>query len=113
MGATMNFVAPAPAVPVPVEYTSDLRSVASDTRGFLWQYGVSFGQEESSSHFSQELLVREGDHEFWIPVEESLIPSMTDHLAPGHSVTVYVRLLGSLETEADCRVIFVITDFEE
>ncbi len=111
--ADMNLLPAIQLVPVPLEYTSELRALAPETRGFLWQFGVSFDEEEFATQFRQELLLREGNLEFWMPIQESVVSYMAEELEAGQLVTVYVRLLGSLRTDVGHRVIFIITDVQE
>ncbi len=111
-GAMMNLLPAMPPVLVDVEYSSELRPVAPETKGFLWQFGDSFGQIGFADGFQQELLVREGDQEFWMPVQEPL-PSSLEDLAAGQTLTVGVRLLGSLQTDQGLRVIFIVVDVQD
>jgi len=111
-GATMVIIPTAPPVPLSIEYTADLRPLASETKGFLWQFGVSSGEEDFSAQFEQELLVREADQGYWMPLQTPDDPPFRD-LAPGHRATAYVRLLGSLQTEHGLRVIFIVTEIPQ
>lgn len=111
--ADMNLLPAIQPAPVALEYTSELRALAPETMGFLWQFGVSFDEEEFATQFRQELLLREGDLEFWMPIEERVVSYMAEELEAGELVTVYVRLLGSLRTDVGHRVIFIITDVQE
>jgi hypothetical protein len=112
-GATMNLIPSMPPTPVTVQFSSELRPVAPETKGFLWQFGDSFGQEGFADGFAQELLVREGDLEFWMPVQEPLPASLTEKQVAGQPLTVDVRLLGSIQTDQGLRVIFIVVDVAE
>jgi hypothetical protein len=35
-----------PSVPIYVEYTAELRLMPPETKGFLWQFGWSFGEPD-------------------------------------------------------------------
>jgi len=111
--ADMNLLPAIQPAPVALEYTSELRALAPETMGFLWQFGVSFDEQEFATQFRQELLLREGDLEFWMPIEERVVSYMAEELEAGELVAVYVRLLGSLRTDVGHRVIFIITDVQE
>jgi len=111
--ADMNLLPAIQPAPVALEYTSELRALAPETMGFLWQFGVSFDEQEFATQFRQELLLREGDLEFWMPIEERVVSYMAEELEAGELVIVYVRLLGSLRTDVGHRVIFIITDVQE
>ena len=109
-GATMNILPSVPPESVSIAYTSVLRPLDSETRGFLWQYGVSSGDDDFSSQFTQELLIHEGRRDFWAPFRESNVTPLLGHLVALQVVTAEVRLLGSLQTEEGLRVVFAITD---
>ncbi|HET7011569.1 MAG TPA: hypothetical protein VFI11_12410 [Anaerolineales bacterium] len=112
-GATMNLLPAARTIPVVEEFTAELRATDPETRSFLSQFEASFGPEGFEARFPQEVLVREGDLELWLPIHEGLVPSVTGGLVRGQSVTLYVRLLGSLQTEPGYMIVLVITDIRE
>ncbi len=99
--------------PIPIGYTPQTRPLAPETKGFLWQFGESFGQEGFSARFEYEFLIREGDEEYWMPVQEPHHDFLANKLTAGQTATIYVRLLGSLQTEEGDRMIFIITDIKE
>ena len=111
--ATMILLEAVQPKPILVEYTSEIRPLAPETEGFLWQFGDSFGQEDFPAEFEYELLIREGSQEYWMPVQEPLLDFLANELTAGQTATLYVRLLGSLQTEQGYRVIFIITDFQK
>ncbi len=111
--ATMILLEAVQPEPIPIEYTSQTRPLAPETKGFLWQFGESFGQESFPAKFEYELLLREGNQEYWMPVQEPLLDFLANELAAGQTATIYVRLLGSLQTEQGDRMIFIITDIKK
>lgn len=106
----MNILPAAPTTIVRTEYTSVLRPLDPETKGFLWQYGVSTGQEGFRSEFQDELLIREDGQDYWVPVPAADVQPSLLSLAQGQQLALRVRLLGSLETEEGLRIIFVVTD---
>ncbi len=111
--ADMNLLPSIQPAAVSVEYTGEWRALAPGTGGFLWQFGGSFGPEDFAADFQQELLVREGDLVLWMPVGESVVSDLGEAFEPGQLATVYARLLGSLRTDVEQRVIFIITGVGE
>jgi hypothetical protein len=109
-GATMNLLPSMPSVAVELVFAGELRPCDPETRGFLWQFGESFGQEDMRERFVQELHMLEGLQDYWMPVNPSVD---TDGLEPGQSVTVVVQLLGSLDTEHGYRMIFAVLEIED
>jgi hypothetical protein len=108
----MNIIPAPPSATVSIGYTAQMRSLAPETKGFLWQYGVSSGQDDFASEFNEELLVQEGEQSYWVPLQEPRVPGLLLNLIPGQQVLVTVSLLGSLQTEQGLRVIPVITDVQ-
>jgi hypothetical protein len=101
------------SVPVYVEYTAELRPLAGETKGFLWQFGDSFGVPDLPSRFEEELLVRQDGQVYWMPVEVSILTAISTDLEVGEWGRMNVRLLGSLQVDPGYRAISVITGILE
>lgn len=84
---------------VRVVFTGDFRD-ASESRleGIkIWMatFAPSLTADEISSLFGQEGLFIEGEKEYWIPVQSTLIPIMEDELSPGNDVELFLNWIGA------------------
>lgn len=96
-----------------VQYSGIFRPLGASREALLWAFRTSMNQEQYAALFKHELLVREGETEFWIPVQEPLIPYFKDELAEGQLITVYVRLLGAVQVNQNLDFVFLLNDFHQ
>ena len=60
-----------------------------------------------------EYAFREGSLVLWIPVQAGLIPDIEDELVPGQQVTIYIRYVGSYQSESGSSFVFILNEFQE
>jgi hypothetical protein len=99
---------------VKAEYTGMFRGI-SEVRLFLidaWS-GI-FGpdrKQEIADILKHEVLLVENGKEYWIPVQEPLIPYMEKELTKNESVIVFIIWVGSSYLSKETDHIFVIGEF--
>ena len=90
------------------KFSRDLRALSKDGNELLRRYGK---QIPSNQHvvemYRHELLVQENGVDYWVPIQEQLIPAMGDELKQGERFELYVALIGSLNN----RCVFIATEF--
>lgn len=94
-----------------VQYSGLFRPLEPSREAILWALGKSFNQEEFTALFEHELLVREGEVEYWIPVQEPLIPYLEDEVEVGHFMSAYVRLAGAVPDGDNIEFVFLLNEF--
>jgi len=74
----------------------------------LDEWAKALGHPRSTrALFKHEVLVREGDNEYWLPIQEPLMKPLAKEVKPGGELDLYVMRLGSLPAG----VVFVINEF--
>ena len=58
--------------------------------------------------FKREVKVREGGVDYWLPVQEVLVPAMTSELRQGEEIELFVIYVG----QVDGRHLFLVNAFE-
>jgi hypothetical protein len=102
------------AVAATVQYSSQFRPLAPSREVLFSFFTASTNSEQIKTYaalFKQELLVREGETEFWVPIQEPLIPYMEDELEVGQLMTIYVRLLGTVQVDQNMEFVFLLNEF--
>jgi len=94
-----------------VEYSGMLRPLDGSRVIVLWQIGTALGYPDYANLFEHELLVREGEVEYWMPIQESLIPFLEEELIEGQLMTIFVRLPALVHTDEGTECVFFINDF--
>lgn len=102
------------AVSATVQYSGFFRPLSPSREVLFWFLASSTNSEETKAYvafFKQELLVREGEIEFWVPVQEPLIPYMEDELEVGQLMTIYIRLLGAVPSDQSMEFVYLLNEF--
>jgi hypothetical protein len=90
-------------------FSRELRPLSEDTKEFLRRYGTSFEWNQAVIQaYRREFLVTDGGREYWVPVQEALLPVMGDELKKGQRFELYVAVLGATHQ----RCVFVATEFD-
>jgi hypothetical protein len=108
---TTTGIAVSPDIPIRAEviYTGDFRPLASDSARLLDAWGGSMGVPGLRDVFRQEVMVREGTVEYWLPVQDRLVPVLRRELTAGAMIEVLVIYIG----QVDDRALFLINAFRD
>ncbi len=84
---------------VQVLYTGQFREIAPERQFAIARWAEAFLPNLADKYiplFQHEVLVREGSDEYWMPVQEPLIPYMENELLVDGKATMFVVWIGAL-----------------
>ncbi len=96
-----------------VTYTGTSRPIAISKQRLISAYMETNGTPQFANKFPTEWLFIENGVEFWLPVQDVLIPYFGKELHKGDSVELFVELIGITQPEHDGRRmhVFVVNEF--
>jgi hypothetical protein len=98
---------------ITVIYTGQKRPLAGKRSDFLVKvFAKTWHQPELVKLFKSEILVREGGAELWVPLQESLLPSLSAEVAAGGQVMLFATWLGAFRQGDKIEWVFTINEFE-
>lgn len=105
----------AATIPTPQKYrvrvtvTGERRVLLSDSREFIkeWNQALPDGSGISAL-LHHEILIREGNESFWVPIQEQLLAPMEREVRPGDIADLYIIHAGSTGN----RHIFFVNEFQ-
>jgi hypothetical protein len=108
---TATGIAVSPDIPIRAEvvYTGEFRPLAADSARLLDAWGGSMGVTGLRDVFRQEVMVREGTVEYWLPVQDTLMPVLQRELTAGATIEVLAIYIG----QVDDRALFLINAFRD
>jgi hypothetical protein len=99
---------------VKVTYTAKVRKITPTRKAFILDWCKSQRlSEESGAVFEEELLFKEGDVEYWLPVQKQVIPHFKEELKPGEEVKLYVIWIGGRQESGVPDWVFLVNEFEK
>lgn len=101
---------------VEVIYTGEYREIDPVKQFLIETWGGTVSPQVGESikgAFQQEILVIEADVEYWIPVQEVLVPFLKDELEPGDDALIFILWVGANITSADAPAdrAFILNEF--
>lgn len=91
------------------KFTRELREIGEDKKLYLERYGKSMRwNQDVVKLYKREFLVIENGKEYWVPVQEQLLPYMGREIEVGKLFELYVAVIGSASNEC----IFIATEFK-
>lgn len=91
-----------------VTYSGEFRDLPEDSRRLIAGWAESFNVEEVTQVFRWELKVVEAGRDYWVPVQEGLVPAMKRELRPWETITLFVIYIG----QVDGRHLFLVNAFD-
>jgi hypothetical protein len=88
-----------------------LRPLNTERMMLIWQLSSFYGDDRLLDVYQQELLVREGEREYWMPIQDILIPFLEKELIIGQQITIYARMPAILFSGTGPEFIFLMNDF--
>lgn len=89
-------------------YEGEFRRLPEDSRRLIAVWGDSMGVTGMLEVFQREVRVRQGDREYWLPVQEALATAMEAELRAGELIEVFVIYIGRV----DGRAVFLVNAFD-
>lgn len=99
---------------VSFEYSGEFREISEERKILIQAWSGIFGSEKGKQIreiLKHEVLLKENGKEFWIPVQEPLIPYMQNELTEGGEVIVFIIWVGSSFLSDETDHVFVIGEF--
>lgn len=94
---------------VTVRYLGRPRSIPGSRRAFLGAWARSVRPSRPVQElFDEEILVKEGSREYWVPVQRVLMPALEKELDPGDQVELFVVFIGGRVPDW----IFLVNEFD-
>jgi len=88
-------------------YSGQFRAIPEDSRRLIAAWAESFNIPGMPQAFQRELKVVEAGREYWVPVQEVLVPAMNRELQPGEEIELFIIYIGQLAG----RHIFLVNEF--
>jgi hypothetical protein len=103
------------AVRARVTYTGKSRPTSGTKRRFIAFYMASVGAPEFSEKFTTEMLFIEDGVQFWLPVQDVLIPHLRRELKKGESTILFTNWIGVTYPEqvGSGIHVFLVNEFEK
>jgi hypothetical protein len=79
---------------VRVVFTGTKRQLSPDVKSFLTRWGVAFSHNDVVPLFKQEILVREQDKDYWLPIQESLVQPLVNAPPRAQALDLCVLVAG-------------------
>lgn len=101
---------------IKLEYTGETRDLSEDAETMFKSWVSVLGRkEEDFIIFEREMLFKDGDIKYWMPVQSALIPYFQDEITKGNPVTLYVMLLGGVKGENtnEWQWIIIVNEFRK
>ena len=96
-----------------VVYQGNVQSIPGSRLEFLKEYFEKVRQRpEWVGMYSEEVLCREGEVDYWLPIQSSVLTYFKDEVAAGASVELFVTWIGARRTGEQVEWIFTINEFE-
>jgi hypothetical protein len=93
---------------VRVTYTGRFRSLAQDTRRLIEAWSAAMTGADVAGAFRRELNVEQPGRQYWLAVQEVLVPQMAGELRAGEAIDLFVIYIG----QVDARHILLINAFD-
>ena len=95
-----------------VTFRGGLRAIPSARKLFIAAYlGKVRGRPEWVDLFQQEIRCREGDRDFWLPIQEPVLVYFRDEVVAGATVDLYATWLGAHRLGDGLDWVFVVNEF--
>lgn len=103
------------AVRARVTYTGRSRPTSATKRRFIAFYMESVGAPEFSKRFMTEMLFIEDGVQFWLPVQDVLLPHLRREMRKGESVILFANWIGVTypERAVSGLHVFLVNEFEK
>ena len=88
-----------PEIPIRsrVRYSGDFRPLADDSRRIISAWTKSMNVPAAADAFRQEVRIQEPGGDYWVPVQETLVPAMRGELRAGDHIEVFLIFVGHVD----------------
>jgi hypothetical protein len=98
-----------------VKYTGKSRAVSDVKKDFLkmWAKTFSLNTDEYAALYEKDLLFTENGVEYWLPVQNPVIPYFAKELKEGEEVDIYIVRAGGVCKKKVCDWLFLVEEFQK
>ncbi len=94
---------------VRVRYTGQQRDIRVSVKQLIANWVKSLDlNPKLLDLFEQEILVHEAGSQYWLPIQEKLLPHVAREIRTGDLVDLYIMRVGSTKTES----VFIVNEFQ-
>lgn len=99
---------------VKMQYVGTSRPLSAEHKDLLENWKKSFKiSEKVAAMFENEFLFREGEKDFWLPVQKQVASYFPKELKKDEIVTLYLFFGGGVKTREKSEYLFLVNDFEK
>jgi len=98
---------------VRIIYEGQVRPIEAGRLEFISQYlGKVRGHPEWVPYYVNEVLCREGEARYWLPIQEPVLQYFKDEVKEGASVDLFVTWIGARSDGEEVDWLFTINEFQ-
>jgi hypothetical protein len=91
-----------------VIYSGEFRDLPEDSRRLFAAWAQAMNVPVAPDAFRRELKIQEDGIDYWVPVQEGLVPAMKAELGANETIELYVIYIGQMEG----RHVFLVNAFD-
>ncbi len=96
-----------------VTYLGKIRDIPKEKLDFLHKYLTkTIGHPDWTKLFKREIQVREGDHTYWLPIQESVLGFFPKEVKKGDVVHLYIIWAGAVRINGKMVWVFLVNEFK-
>jgi hypothetical protein len=94
-------------------YQGKIQPIPEPRLKFLEEYLGKFrGHPEWISQYSNEILCREAENDYWLPIQSGVLEYFKKEVPPGATVELFVTWLGAQRRDGQVDWLFSINEFQ-
>jgi hypothetical protein len=95
-------------------YSGEIRKISATRKEFIAEWvKTRKGSPELVNLFEEEFLFKEGDAEYWLPVQKQVIPFIREELKAGDRVELYLIWIGARSEPGITDWFFLVNEFQK
>jgi hypothetical protein len=114
--AKLNLLFSADLFPSKVKgiYSGEIRKISATRKEFIAEWAKTRkASPELVNLFEEELLFKEGDAGYWLPVQKQVIPFLREELKAGDRVELYLIWIGTRSEGGVTDWFFLVNEFQK
>ncbi len=96
-----------------VTYLGEIRTIEGEKRKLIDGYFIAINRREMASLFKYEILVREGENQYWLPFEDRLINRFKIEISSNSQVLLAFSWLGTVKTPSGHEWVLAVRRFKK
>jgi hypothetical protein len=99
---------------VRVTYVGEMRKISLTRKNFIAEWAKTRKvPQDLVGLFEEEVLFKEGQTEYWLPVQKQVIPYFKEELKAGEKVDLYLIWIGARRESEVSDWVFLVNEFEK